>query len=222
MIKFEKISKYKDLDFEMPQRKTKYSAGYDFAVVEDTVIPSYLFNVGAMLLSVFTQSEIKELIAETKFGSYISNIQNISQEELNVLIQDNLPEVTEILQKSFSLDLNQMKNLVKEQNLKLTLVPTGVKAYMQDNQYLQLAIRSSIPLNNYIMLGNGVGIVDSDYVDNIDNEGHIFFEVINLSPFEITVKKGDIIGQGMFIKYNVTDDDMAGGERVGGAGSTTK
>lgn len=41
MIKFEKVSKYKDVDFNLPVRKTKNSAGYDFEVAEDTVIPPF-------------------------------------------------------------------------------------------------------------------------------------------------------------------------------------
>ena len=39
---------------------------------------------------------------------------------------------------------------------------------------------------------------------------------------DITIKKGEAIGQGVFQKYFVTDDDRACGERVGGFGSTSK
>lgn len=64
-------------------------------------------------------------------------------------------------------------------------------------------------------------IIDSDYADNSDNEGHIYFQIINLSPFDIQLKKGDIIGQGIIKKYLTTDDDTASGKRVGGLGSTS-
>ena len=64
-------------------------------------------------------------------------------------------------------------------------------------------------------------IIDADYVDNLDNEGAIFFQVINLFPYPILLKKGDVIGQGIIKKYEVTDDDCASGVRVGGLGSTT-
>lgn len=40
-VKFEKVSKYAEVDINLPQRKTAYSAGYDFEVAEDIVIPSY-------------------------------------------------------------------------------------------------------------------------------------------------------------------------------------
>lgn len=64
-------------------------------------------------------------------------------------------------------------------------------------------------------------IIDADYADNPDNEGEIFFQVINLSPVKIRLNKGDIIGQGIIKKYEITDDDAAEGERKGGFGSTT-
>jgi dUTP pyrophosphatase len=41
-----------------------------------------------------------------------------------------------------------------------------------------------------------------------------------LSPFDIILKKGDAIGQGIFKKYYLTDDDTATAERQGGFGST--
>ena len=40
-MKFEIVSKYADAGINLPVRKTKASAGYDFQVAEDTVIPSY-------------------------------------------------------------------------------------------------------------------------------------------------------------------------------------
>ena len=65
-------------------------------------------------------------------------------------------------------------------------------------------------------------IIDKDYVDNPDNEGEIFFQVINLSPFPIKIEAGDIIGQGIIKRYEKTEDDNPGGKRKGGFGSTTK
>ena len=65
-------------------------------------------------------------------------------------------------------------------------------------------------------------IIDADYYNNPDNEGEIFFQLINLSPFKIKLNKGDIIGQGIIKKYLTTDDDKATGERTGGFGSTSK
>lgn len=64
-------------------------------------------------------------------------------------------------------------------------------------------------------------IIDSDYYSNPDNDGEIFFQLINLSPFSIMLKKGNIIGQGIIKHYYKVDNDAADGERVGGFGSTS-
>ena len=74
------------------------------------------------------------------------------------------------------------------------------------------------------MLGNGIGVIDADYYNNPDNEGEIFFQVINLLPFPIKIKKGEIIGQAKFVKFAVTDNDflVEKDDRVGGFGSTTE
>jgi len=222
MVRFEKIEKYKDVDFEMPQRKTKYSAGYDFVAVKDITIPSYILNLGKIFIDKITNKDLMKILENTQYGIIAKNLSEYDMDQLSELSSKHLPEVIEIFSKEFSMSLQEVKEAIKKAEAVLTLIPTGVKAYMEDNQFLQLAIRSSIPMNNYITLANGVGIIDADYVDNISNEGHIFFQVINFSPFSIEIKKGDIIGQGMFINYSITDDDMAGGERVGGQGSTTK
>lgn len=63
-------------------------------------------------------------------------------------------------------------------------------------------------------------IIDADYYNNPDNEGHIYFQLINLSPVPIMLKKGDCIGQGIIKHYLTTDNDNAEGERLGGFGST--
>ena len=65
-------------------------------------------------------------------------------------------------------------------------------------------------------------IIDADYYNNPDNEGEIFFQLINLSPYNIILKKGEKIGQGIIKPYLTTEDDTATGDRLGGFGSTTK
>ena len=103
---------------------------------------------------------------------------------------------------------------------KPVLVKTGLKAYMQSDEVLILANRSSNPGKKGLILGNSIGVVDSDYYGNPDNDGHIMFAFFNFKDEDIEIKKGDRIGQGMFQKYLVTDNDIAGGERTGGFGST--
>lgn len=140
----------KQPDINLPIRKTKYSAGYDFEAAEDTLIP------------VFKQG-------------------------------DNP-----------------------------TLVKTGVKAYMQDDEVLLLYNRSSNPKKKKLVLANGVGVIDKDYYGNPDNDGEIMFAFYNIGNEDILIKKGEAIGQGVFQKYLITDNDNADGERIGGFGSTNK
>ena len=105
---------------------------------------------------------------------------------------------------------------------KPTLVKTGIKAYMESDEVLILANRSSNPGKKGLILANSIGVVDSDYYGNPDNDGHIMYAFFNFKAEDIEIKKGDRIGQAIFQKYLVTDDDIAQGERTGGFGSTNK
>ena len=109
-----------------------------------------------------------------------------------------------------------------KKGMKPTLVKTGLKAYMQDDEMLVLANRSSNPGKKGLILANSIGIVDKDYYGNPDNDGHIMFAFFNIKDEDIEIKKGDCIGQGIFEKYLVVDNDTAQGERSGGFGSTSK
>lgn len=110
-----------------------------------------------------------------------------------------------------------------EQLLKPTLVPTGLKAYMLEDEYLQIVNRSSNPLKRRIILPNSLGIIDKDYYNNENNEGHIYVQLQNYGVKDVTITKGDRIAQGIFSKYLLTDDDIGGlSERVGGFGSSDK
>lgn len=103
-----------------------------------------------------------------------------------------------------------------------TLIKTGIKAYMPNDEYLMLCNRSSNPKKKGLVLANGVGIVDGDYYGNPDNDGHIMFAFYNIKEEDIEIKKGECIGQAIFQKFAVVDNDNAEGERVGGFGSTNK
>ncbi|WP_267202115.1 dUTP diphosphatase [Limosilactobacillus kribbianus] len=108
-------------------------------------------------------------------------------------------------------------------SLKPYLVPTGIKAYMQPDEFLLLADRSSGPLKRRLVLPNGIGIVDADYYNNAGNEGEIFFQLINYGLRDYHVKKGERIGQGIFIPYLRADnEDQPLAKRTGGFGSTKK
>jgi dUTP pyrophosphatase len=93
---------------------------------------------------------------------------------------------------------------------------------MQDDEYLMLCNRSSNPKKKGLVLANGVGIVDKDFYGNPDNDGAFSFAFINIKDKDCVIKKGDAIGQAIFQKYFIADDDSAEGERLGGFGSTDK
>ena len=143
---FELISQYKDSDFPLPMRKTKYSAGYDIAAIEDVTLS---------------------------------------------------PGTT-------------------------TLVPTGIKVYMLEDEYLGIHIRSGLSIKNNLSLINGQGIIDADYYNNADNEGHIMIGIYNHNSQDILITKGTRIAQGIFYKYLVSeiDENNLLSTRTGGFGST--
>lgn len=147
---FEIAKGFEDKNINLPERKTKYSAGYDIEAAEDTIVPS-----------------------------------------------------------------------IKKQNAP-TLIKTGLKAYMQDDEVLLLYNRSSNPKKKGLVMANSVGVIDKDYYGNPDNDGHFMFSFFNIKDEDILIKKGECIGQAIFQKYLVSDDDNANGIRVGGFGSTSK
>ena len=105
--------------------------------------------------------------------------------------------------------------------IKPTLIPTGLKAYCQDDEWYMLANRSSGPKKGFVM-ANSIGIIDADYYENPDNDGHIFVQCINLKDEEVKIKKGEAVGQAIFQKFLTIDNDQADGIRTGGFGSTDK
>ena len=197
MAHFEKVSRFDGEAIAMPVRKTASSAGYDFVVAEDTIIPSYdncliAMNIEGNIDPAFDLGDVfnaffGEKKAETKHHIYT---------------------------------LDEVAAITKKTKAKPTLVSTGMKCKLDPGTYLELSVRSSSPLKYWLVLANGVGIIDADYYNNPDNEGEIFFQLINLSPFDIKLQKGETIGQGIIKPYLITEDDAAAGERTGGFGST--
>lgn len=84
-------------------------------------------------------------------------------------------------------------------------IPTGIKANMNDDEVLFLVIRSSMGFKYNVRMCNQVGIIDKDYYDNIDNEGHIFVKLQNEGTEDYKVEKNDKMCQGIFVKYLTTD-----------------
>ena len=105
--------------------------------------------------------------------------------------------------------------------MKPSLIPTGLKAYCEPDEFFMLVNRSSGPKKGF-MMSNSIGIVDADYYGNESNDGHFYFQFWNFGENDLVIHKGDVIGQVIFQKYLTTNDDNAIGTRTGGFGSTDK
>ena len=103
------------------------------------------------------------------------------------------------------------------------LIWTNVKAYMADNEVLQLHVRSSVGIKKGLMLKNVTGIIDADYYGNESNDGNIALALYNTGDEAVVIQKGDRLVQGIFTKYLTVDNDtFLKDERTGGIGSSGK
>lgn len=101
-------------------------------------------------------------------------------------------------------------------------VPTGIKVCMNDDEAFMLYVRSSMGFKYNVRMTNQVGVIDADYYNNPDNEGHMWLSLQNHGDKDFVVKKGSAFGQGVFTKFLITDDDEVSGVRMSGFGSTNK
>ena len=101
-------------------------------------------------------------------------------------------------------------------------VPTGIKAYMLEDEVVYGHVRSSMGFKYALRLMNTTAIGDSDYFDNENNEGHYWLAIRNEGDKVVHIEKGEAFAQFVFHKYLITDDDSfdEGETRVGGIGST--
>lgn len=207
MFKFEKVKKYNGIEIDAPVRKTNNSACYDMVAAEDTIVQPYL-----PIMSTLGGVVAKEKVTE--------EVRSMGQK---VLETQGEASADAFINSIMTCTMDEVASYTKATGLKPTLISTGYKAYMDEGYSLDLHIRSSSPLKYWLIMANSTGIIDADYADNPDNEGEIFFQVINLLPFPIKISKGETVGQAKFVKYQVTNDDKEQEkmERVGGFGSTS-
>lgn len=216
MAKFEFVSAYANSGLSLPERKTADSAGYDFVVAEDIVIPPYQ-ALYKSILDTHLENNMDTIMRNFLRNAYPNDKEEATEEEIKAASRKATIEFENI-----PITLDEMAALTKATKAKPTLVPTGVKCRLDSGTYLELSVRSSCPLKYWLVMANSVGIIDADYYNNPDNEGHIYFQIINLSPFPIKLCKGDVIGQGIIKPYYTTEDDQASGDRLGGFGSTSR
>lgn len=103
----------------------------------------------------------------------------------------------------------------------IVCIPTGIKVKLNDNDFLGIYVRSSLGFKYNIRMCNQVGIIDSDYYNNINNEGHIFVKLKNEGDSDVTLRKNERYVQGIIQKYYIEDDEEEiKNIRVGGIGSS--
>ena len=141
------------------------------------------------------------------------------EREDEVAICMKLPERS--TKNSAGYDFYAMEDIICKPR-EITMVKTGIKAKMEDNEVLLLFNRSSNPKKKGLIILNGVGVVDADYYGNEENDGEIAGLFYNMRDEDVVINAGDKIMQGIFVKYAITEDDKAEGERTGGFGSTGK
>lgn len=101
-------------------------------------------------------------------------------------------------------------------------IPTGYKANFGSREVLFLLVRSSMGFKWNVRMANQVGVIESDYYNNIDNEGHMFICLQNEGDKDYVINKGDAYAQGIFLNFLVVDNDDTKTVRTGGIGSTDK
>ena len=100
-------------------------------------------------------------------------------------------------------------------------IPTGYKAKFNEDEMLMLVVRSSMGFKYNVRMCNQVGIIDSDYYNNSDNEGHMWVSLQNEGSKDYEIKKGTAYCQGIFVKYLNCGDEVEE-RRNSGIGSTNK
>ena len=98
-------------------------------------------------------------------------------------------------------------------------IPTGYKAKFRKNEFLMLVVRSSMGFKYNVRMCNQVGIIDCDYYNNEDNEGHIWVCLQNEGDTDFIIKKNTAYLQGIFVPFLTCGDDVTL-LRKGGFGST--
>ena len=87
-------------------------------------------------------------------------------------------------------------------------IPTGVKANMEEDDVLLFIVRSSQGFKYNVRLCNQVGVIDRDYYNNSNNEGHMWIRIQNEGDKDYVIKRGDGICQGLFMKYLLVDNEI--------------
>ena len=146
---------------------------------------------------------------------------SIDYKILNSLIKDHIP--TYASEGSAGLDLRAcIDDPVIINPGKTELIPTGISIFIQDPGYAGLILpRSGLGHKHGIVLGNLVGLIDSDY------QGELFISTWNRGKTSFTINSLDRIAQLVIVPvsqatFNLVSDYSKSDRGDGGFGSTGK
>ena len=146
---------------------------------------------------------------------------SIDYKILNPLIKDHIP--TYASEGSAGLDLRAcIDDPVIINPGKTELIPTGISIFIQDPGYAGLILpRSGLGHKHGIVLGNLVGLIDSDY------QGELFISTWNRGTTSFTINSLDRIAQLVIVPvsyatFNLVSDYSKSDRGDGGFGSTGK
>ena len=146
---------------------------------------------------------------------------SIDYKVLNPLIKDHIP--TYASEGSAGLDLRACINdSVVINPGKTELIPTGISIFIKDPGYAGLILpRSGLGHKHGIVLGNLVGLIDSDY------QGELFISTWNRGTSSFTINSLDRIAQLVIVPvsqatFNLVSDYSKSDRGDGGFGSTGK
>jgi dUTP pyrophosphatase len=136
-------------------------------------------------------------------------------------LSDNLPEYATPGSAGLDLRACLLEPMTLQPNA-WQLVPTGIAIYLADAGYAALILpRSGLGHKHGIVLGNLVGLIDSDY------QGQLMVSAWNRSPTAFTIEPMERIAQLVIVpvvqaQLNVVSEFPASQRGEGGYGSTGK
>lgn len=146
---------------------------------------------------------------------------NIDIKIIDERLRDNLPAYATPGSAGLDLRACLSEPLTLQPNT-WQLVPTGVAIYLKDPGYAALILpRSGMGHKHGIVLGNLVGLIDSDY------QGQLLVSAWNRSQVAFTIEPMERIAQLVIVpvvqaRFNVVDAFPASVRADGGYGSTGK
>lgn len=152
----------------------------------------------------------------------------ISFDEFKKQVRDDKDLYNSIILPKRSTKLSAAYDIRSVDNLTIKpgeskILNTGLKVCMNDDEVLYIFSRSSLGYKHDVFLTNCVGVIDADYYNNKDNEGHFKVKLTNNGKEDFVVNVNDRVAQGVFMKYlTVDDEDEIINERIGGIGSTDR